>query len=129
MDKLLLLTISLAGSGLLFVLALPLAFRRVGPNRWYGFRTPRTLGDERLWYEANAEAGKRLAAAGVMIAVGATAFYFIPRWRVEHYALSVMGVSVLSLLYAMLRTRERVSGGESKGGSESESKSELPPGG
>ena len=45
-------------TGLLLAgLSIPLIRRRVKPNRFYGFRTPQTLSDERIWYDANAYAG------------------------------------------------------------------------
>lgn len=45
-------------------LAIPLVLRKIRPNFWYGFRTPRTLADPELWYVANAFCGKALIAAG-----------------------------------------------------------------
>src|SRR5262245_3787189 len=55
-------------AGLCFILAgLPLYYRKVPPNRWYGFRLPKTLGDERIWYAANQTAGFDLFLAGLVI--------------------------------------------------------------
>jgi uncharacterized membrane protein len=48
------------------LLGVPLALRRVAPNRKYGWRTPRTLSDEPSWYEANVVLGQGLIAAGVL---------------------------------------------------------------
>ena len=50
---------------LLAALAVPLIRRKVRPNRLYGFRTPSTLNDERIWYETNATAGVDLLATGI----------------------------------------------------------------
>lgn len=58
-----------ATSLLLIALSVPLIRRRVGPNRFYGFRTPTTLKDERLWYEVNAKAGLDLLAVGSVLAL------------------------------------------------------------
>ena len=41
----------------------------VPPNRWVGFRTPRTLSDRRVWYAANRIAGRDLAIAGSVTAL------------------------------------------------------------
>jgi len=57
-----------ATSLLLIGLALPLMRRRVRPNRFYGFRTPTTLKDERLWYEVNAKTGLDFMAVGAGLA-------------------------------------------------------------
>lgn len=55
-------------AGLAFILAgLPLYFRKIPPNRWYGFRLPKTLRDEHSWYAANQTAGVDLALAGLVI--------------------------------------------------------------
>ena len=48
-------------TGLLLVgLSLPLIYRKVPPNYWYGFRVRATLENEEVWYPANEYAGKRL---------------------------------------------------------------------
>jgi len=54
----------------LVVLALPLCFRLVAPNSFYGFRTPATLADTKLWFDANAFAGYALVVAAVVSALG-----------------------------------------------------------
>ena len=56
------------------VVALPLALRKVPPNRLYGFRTKRTLSDTQLWYEANARGGINLVVAS---AVALAARFFL----------------------------------------------------
>jgi uncharacterized membrane protein len=52
---------------LLIGLGWPLARRRVGPNRWYGLRLPATFADERVWYEANAVAGRDMMLVGSVV--------------------------------------------------------------
>ena len=51
----------------LIVICVPMILERVPPNRWYGFRTPRTLSDPNVWYPANRIAGQYLAVAAVLI--------------------------------------------------------------
>jgi uncharacterized membrane protein len=64
--------------GILLILAsVPMITERVPPNRWYGFRTPRTQSDPKVWYPANRIAGQYLAFAGLLHkqmtpAIGAT---------------------------------------------------------
>ena len=54
--------------GILLILAsVPMIMQRVPPNRWYGFRTPRTQADPKVWYPANRMAGQYLAFAGLLI--------------------------------------------------------------
>src|ERR1051325_1302582 len=54
--------------GIVLILAsVPMITERVPPNRWYGFRTPRTQSDPKVWYPANRMAGQYLAFAGLLI--------------------------------------------------------------
>jgi uncharacterized membrane protein len=65
----------LALSAVMFLVALPLALRKVRPNVVYGYRTRATLTDRDLWYEANAYFGSRLIVASVCGAVAGWALY------------------------------------------------------
>jgi len=70
------------GSGLLLVgLSLPLLLRRVKPNWWYGFRTPKTFSDERIWYESNVYTAKWLLLSGLIHTVVSLVLYFVPAFR------------------------------------------------
>jgi SdpI/YfhL protein family len=46
-----------------FIAAVPLVFGLIPPNRLYGFRIPKALSDDRVWYTVN-----RLGAPAVMVA-------------------------------------------------------------
>jgi uncharacterized membrane protein len=46
--------------------SVPLILRKIPPNLLYGFRTPKTLSNSRVWYEANAKGGKNLVVASVV---------------------------------------------------------------
>ncbi len=37
--------------------SIPLVLNAIPPNRWYGFRTPKTLSSPDIWYPANRRAG------------------------------------------------------------------------
>ena len=55
-------------SGVLFVVfGIPLKQGRVPPNRFYGFRTPRTLTNETVWYAVNRVTGADMVASGIAI--------------------------------------------------------------
>jgi len=65
--------------GLLVVgLSVPMILRRVKPNPWYGFRTPKTLADEEVWYEANAYSGRLLLVVGTSWVVAAVGLRYVP---------------------------------------------------
>ncbi len=87
--------------GIFFIaLAIPFIFKRVPPNHWYGLRVPATFADERIWYEANARAGRELLALGVLIIVLGVLLYFvsIPFWL----SLSVWFVFIMGGLIAFV---------------------------
>ncbi len=62
---------------LMLLLAVPMILQKVKPNPWYGFRTPKTLSDERIWYAANRYAGKVLLLAGLVTIAAAVALYSV----------------------------------------------------
>ncbi len=62
------------GIGLLsIVVGLPMADRRIPPNRWYGVRIRETFADEHIWYEVNAQAGRDFVVLGVLAILAAVA--------------------------------------------------------
>lgn len=77
---------------LILLLAIPLARGRVRRNRLYGFRTPATLASDRVWYAANAAAGKYLVVGGAAsVGVTLVAFAALP-------VIFAIGVSLLGIL-------------------------------
>ncbi len=77
------------GAGLVIVgVALPLIWRKVKPNRFYGLRVPATFQSERVWYDANAAAGRYLATVGASTIIVAVVLSFIPDLSPRGVALS-----------------------------------------
>jgi len=60
--------------GLAIVLGIPMALGMVPPNRFYGYRTRKTLSSNDVWYRANRISGWSLVVAGIA-AVGHNAFF------------------------------------------------------
>ena len=92
---------------MLAVIALPLALRWVGPNRFYGFRTRATLSDRALWYSANAFAGWALFFAAF---VSAALIWLRPAWfefGVFTNLAAFVVPSVVATVVAFLYVRER----------------------
>src|SRR6058998_2243408 len=63
------------GGVLLIAISLPMIYDKIPPNRFYGFRTPRTLSDPNVWYPANRVAGRNLAVAGVIVSTTALVLF------------------------------------------------------
>ena len=53
-------------SVLFIILSLPLVFRLIPRNGWYGFRTKRTLEDDAAWYDVNNFLGRALIKSGLI---------------------------------------------------------------
>jgi uncharacterized membrane protein len=51
----------------LFAAGIPLLRGWIPRNRWSGFRVPKTLSSDRIWYEANRVAGRDLMIAGAVV--------------------------------------------------------------
>ncbi len=82
--------------------------RRLPPNRWRGFRTRQTFSDERIWYDANAAAGRIiLGATAVSGVLSAILFFVLPADAAVVFSIGVMvvalGVAVLLSFSALRR--------------------------
>ncbi|MBO0860633.1 MAG: SdpI family protein, partial [Chloracidobacterium sp.] len=51
----------------LFAAGVPLLRGWIPRNRWSGFRVPKTLSSDEIWYEANRVAGRNLMIAGAAV--------------------------------------------------------------
>jgi SdpI/YfhL protein family len=89
---------------LLAVLSIPLIFRKIGPNPWYGFRVRQTLDDPAVWYPVNAYAAKRLFAVGLVSCLSAVVLFFVPDLDLSTYALAYAGVAVGGLLVTLIQS-------------------------
>ena len=96
---------------LLAVLGWPMATRRVPPNRWYGLRVPATFADERVWYDANAVAGRDMMTLGTVLIVVALALPRLADRPDSVYAgvcAGILGVGSLSLTVRGWRLANRL---------------------
>lgn len=51
---------------LMILVSVPMVMRRVPPNAFYGFRTPKTLSNPQIWYQANRLAGVNLIVGAIL---------------------------------------------------------------
>lgn len=54
----------------IILLALPLIFGMVAPNRWYGFKSAKARRSEEMWYRANRLGGMYQLVAGLLELAG-----------------------------------------------------------
>jgi hypothetical protein len=115
----LLLILFVSSGGMIVALSLPMIWRKVGPNPWYGFRVPRTLEDPAVWYAVNAYCAKGMLGVGVGTCVLAVVLYLVPGVDLPTYG-SVVGAAVLAGIVVTLvlsfRYLAAVDGGSKGGG-------------
>lgn len=80
------------------VLTLPLVFRAVPMNHWYGFRTKAAFASEENWYAINARGGKMLALGSLAIILVGAAGFFVP----EKWTLLYLGGALIILAIAIV---------------------------
>src|SRR4051795_2754926 len=83
-------------------LAVPLMRRKVGPNPLYGFRVRRTLEDPRVWYDANAFAGRCLFGFGLGTGIACLALYFLPAIDPVVYAVACLMIVLVGLAVSLI---------------------------
>src|SRR5688572_13495560 len=89
---------------LLIVLSLPLMWRWIPPNHVYGLRSPATLRDRSVWYDANALSGRHLFALGVVM----VALEFVLPLSIRMWTLRVIAfVGFFGIMIADWRTAHR----------------------
>lgn len=85
--------------GIFVALGIPLKQGRIPPNYFYGFRTPRTLRDETIWYPVNRVLGVDMVRTGVVIAVIALIMMAMRNYVTSEVAvIVVVGTMVVSTL-------------------------------
>ena len=92
------------GGVLLVAISIPLIKRRVKPNHWYGFRTPRTLKGPNVWYPANEFGARRMLWVGVAWIAAAVIFYFIPDLSFVAYVSAVGAVAIIGTIIMVIQS-------------------------
>jgi hypothetical protein len=94
---------------LLFLLNLPLTWRKVPMNRFYGFRTAAAFKSQEAWYDVNAFGGRQFVFAALfMIALGLAGFYLPEQYKDAYARFAPLGVGILisiAVLRVMLWSR------------------------
>lgn len=85
--------------------ALPLVFGWVGPNRFYGFRHPKTRANPKLWYAANRIAGIYLIVAMTICVSIEFAIPSLHRGPASHIAATLVQISGLIVANALTLLR------------------------
>ena len=89
------------GSVLMIIAGIPLMLRKIKPNFLYGFRVRSTLENPKIWYEANAYAGKLLVIIGILSLIPTFALYPVFGYNKDYYA-GFAGGTIMMLLLILL---------------------------
>jgi len=52
------------------VMGVPLLLQKIKPNLLFGFRLPKTLSSEEVWYKSNVYVGRDFIIAGIVVVTG-----------------------------------------------------------
>ena len=97
------LLIGCVGPLLVLVLSIPMILGKVPPNSAFGFRTPKTLSSQEVWYPANRAAGWFiLAAAVVSICFNVALWWTHPEWPLDRTVLWMTGGTMIPLSISLL---------------------------
>ena len=88
--------------GLVFVIiSIPLILEKIPPNRWYGFRTEKTLSNSEIWYRINKYTGKDLFIVGILLLLIAPVL-FVSKDRLPETVINLLGLLIVVLLVAIV---------------------------
>ena len=94
-------TILLSGV-LIFLLSLPMIYRKVPMNHFYGVRIPAAFESDRRWYDINAYGGRLMAIGSLPIVGAGVAGLFLPADWFLPYATAATVVTLVSLLVPLV---------------------------
>jgi len=96
-DQLLLATGILFVGIVTFCVCLPLIYRKVPMNRFYGIRIPQSFASAERWYDINAYGGRLLARWSCLIAITGVVGFLVPLRFLQAYAIAAAGVILISV--------------------------------
>ena len=102
-DQLLLATTILGVGIVAFCVCLPLIYRKVPMNRFYGIRIPQSFVSVERWYEINAYGGRLLARWSCLIIVTGVVGFLVPLSLFPAYAITAAGVVLISVIVPLIQ--------------------------
>jgi hypothetical protein len=90
--------LSIMSTGLvIFFISLPLIYRKVPMNGFYGIRIPAAFKSEQNWYDINAYSGRKMAAWSWLITVAGIAGFFVPLKYLAFYGFGSVVVTLVAI--------------------------------
>jgi hypothetical protein len=92
------LAITILAAGLMMVLiSLPLVYRKVPMNQYYGIRIEASFESEQRWYEINAYGGRQMAKWSCLIIATGLLGFFVPSGYFLTYAWASLPVTLVAI--------------------------------
>lgn len=85
-------------AGLLYMgLAVPMILRKIPPNGYYGWRTPKAFSSKKIWYEINWYCGRDFFAIGLFMFVYTVALFLLAG-KHEHFDVWLVAGNLVLLV-------------------------------
>ncbi len=85
------------------VVCLPLAYRKVPMNRFYGIRIPQSFVSDDRWYDINAYGGRLLARWSGLIMVTGGVGFLVPLRFSQAYAITAAALVLISVFAPLVQ--------------------------
>ena len=90
---------------LLIGVSIPMYSGKIKRNKYYGFRTPKTLSSDEIWYQVNHDSGLYMIVAGIVILLTACGLFFLKSMLATPVLVGIMIViSIVSLVGAVVKS-------------------------
>jgi len=102
---------ALATGLLIFLVSLPLIYRKVPQNRCYGIRIEESFRSDSRWFEINEYGGRQFAKWSFLITGTGIAGFWVPPQHFVIYSLIVTAVTLIAVfvpLYKVLECSDRM---------------------
>jgi uncharacterized membrane protein len=84
-------------------LSLPLVYRKVPMNAFYGMRIPASFASEQRWYDINAYGGRFFVRWSALIIASGLIGFFLPRSVFPVYQWTVLGIVLVCVLAPLVQ--------------------------
>ena len=100
----LLIASAILGVGIVtFCLCVPLIYRKVPMNRFYGIRIPQSFVSAERWYDINAYGGRILARWSCLIVVIGLVGFLVPLRFCQLYAITAASLVLITMLAPLVQ--------------------------
>src|SRR3954468_20239219 len=104
LDQMIIASAFVIGGLVTFGVCLPLIYRKVRMNRWYGIRIPQAFVSDARWYEINEYGGRLLARWSWPITFVGIFGFLVPTNLFLNYLVVAVGILMASVFAPLIQT-------------------------